>query len=78
VEDVKNMSRLCINKLKKNLFDQDALELFLNDENKIHYFLRKFESESQSKLKQDCGEAIVKQRAEPELNYCDESIECNR
>ena len=40
-EDVKNMSRKFINKLRKNSFDQDALELFLHDESGLQYFLRK-------------------------------------
>lgn len=54
-EDIKNISRKSINKLRKNSFDQDALELFLREESArqsgLQYFLRKYSIE-----KQDAGE----------------------
>ena len=46
VEDVKNMSRKVINKIRNNMFDQDALESFLRREreqdNGFSFFLRKY------------------------------------
>ena len=46
-EDVKNMSKRAINKMRKNMFDQDALESFLKGEREgLTYFLRKYEPDS--------------------------------
>ena len=46
VEDVRNMSRSVINKIRKNMFDPDALETFLQKEsqesNGFKNFLRKY------------------------------------
>lgn len=46
IQDLRNMTKRVINKIRKNMFDQDALETFLKDESKQHpgfrYFLRKY------------------------------------
>ena len=46
MEDVQNMSQSVINKIRKNMFDQDALETFFQREsqesNGFKYFLRKY------------------------------------
>ena len=46
VEDLKNMSRKVISKIRHNMFDQDALESFLchesNERNGLRFFLRKY------------------------------------
>lgn len=46
VEDLKNMSRKVIRKIRHNMFDQDALESFLHREsnasNELRFFLRKY------------------------------------
>ena len=45
VEDVRNMSKRVINKIRHNMFDQDALESFLSNESKkngFKFFLRKY------------------------------------
>ena len=42
-EDIRNMSRKFVNKIHNNMFDQDALENFLQHEAKQQsYFLRKY------------------------------------
>ena len=45
-QDLRNMTNGVINKIRKNTFDQDALEILLQDEAKQHpgfqYFLRNY------------------------------------
>lgn len=52
VEDVRNMSRRVINKIRNNMFDQDALETFLRRESEesrgLKYFLRKYKGSEES------------------------------
>ena len=46
-EDVKNMSKRSINKMRKNMFDQDALESFLKGErDDLTYYIRKYQPDS--------------------------------
>ena len=41
------MSKRAINKMRKNMFDQDALESFLKGErNDLTYYLRKYQPDS--------------------------------
>ena len=45
--DVKYMSKRAINKMRKNMFDQDALEYFLKGErDDLTYYLRKYQPDS--------------------------------
>ena len=48
VQDLRNMTKCVINKVRKNMFDQDALESFLKHESEQHqgfrYFLRKYKT----------------------------------
>ena len=48
VEDSRNMKKRVINKIRNNVFDQDALENFLHQEREqnkgFKYFLRKYET----------------------------------
>ena len=48
VEDLRNMKKWVINKIRNNMFDQDALENFLHQEREqnkgFKYFLRKYET----------------------------------
>lgn len=59
-EDIKNMSRKSINKMRKHSFDQDALESFLNEEIArqpgMQYFLRKYKSGSATSTLSVCNE----------------------
>ena len=45
-EDIRNMSRKVVNKIRNKMFDQDALEMFLQNEAEqqpgFNYFLRKY------------------------------------
>ncbi len=46
-QDLRNITKGVINKIRKNTFDQDALEILLHDEvkrdNQFQYFLRKYQ-----------------------------------
>ena len=48
VEDLRNIKKRVINKIRNNMFDQDALENFLKQEREqnkgFNYFLRKYKS----------------------------------
>lgn len=48
VEDMRNISRRVVNKIRHNMFDQDALETFLSQESTkndgFKFFLRKYTS----------------------------------
>jgi len=49
VEDIRNISRKVIHKIRNNRFDQDALETFLSHEKEhnegFNFFLRKYSNE---------------------------------
>lgn len=49
VEDIRNISRKVIHKIRNNMFDQDALETFLSHEKEhnegFNFFLRKYSNE---------------------------------
>ena len=53
VEDLWNIKKRVINKIRNNMFDQDALENFLKQEREqnkgFNYFLRKYESAKDNK-----------------------------
>ena len=59
VEDVRNMSQSVINKIRKNMFDQDALETFLHRESEeccgFKYLLRKYREFKESTEKNEEG-----------------------
>ena len=56
-EDVKNMSKRAINKMRKNMFDQDALESFLEGERDGLTYLRKYHPDSKSNTPYTCTNA---------------------